>query len=38
MVVYKHREAIVDIFAGRIYGEIGASNPAGIAMHKLLGI
>jgi len=36
MVVYKHREAIIDIFAGRIYGEIGASNPAGIAMHKLL--
>jgi len=36
MVVYKYREAIIDIFAGRIYGEIGDSNPAGIAMHKLL--
>src|SRR5436190_5809171 len=36
MVGYKHREAIIDIFAGRIYGEIGASNPAGIAMRKLL--
>src|SRR5437867_5904437 len=36
MVVYKHREAIIDIFAGRLYGEIGDSNPARIAMHKLL--
>jgi 1H-pyrrole-2-carbonyl-[peptidyl-carrier protein] brominase len=36
MVVHKYREAIIDIFAGRIYGEIGASNPAAIAMHKLL--
>src|SRR5436309_776904 len=36
MVVYKYREAIIDIFAGRIYGEIGDSNPARIAMHKLL--
>jgi len=36
MVVYKHREAIIDLFAGRVYGEIGDSNPAGIAMHKLL--
>jgi flavin-dependent dehydrogenase len=36
MVVYKYREAIIDIFAGRIYGENGASNPAAIAMHKLL--
>ena len=36
MVVYKYREAIIDIFAGRLYGEIGDSNPARIAMHKLL--
>jgi len=36
MVGYKYREAIIDIFAGRIYGEIGDSNSARIAMHKLL--
>ena len=36
MVGYKYREAIIDIFAGRVYGEVGDSNPARIAMHKLL--
>ena len=36
MVVYKYREAIIDILAGRIYGEIGDCNPARIAMRKLL--
>ena len=36
MVGFRHREAIIDIFAGRIYGEIGASNSAAIAMRKLL--
>jgi len=36
MVAYKHREAIIDVFAGRVYGEIGDSNPAAIATRKLL--
>jgi flavin-dependent dehydrogenase len=36
MVAYKYREAIIDVFAGRVYGEIGASNPAAIATRKLL--
>ncbi len=36
IVTWRDREAALDVLSGRIYGEIGATNPARIAMRNLM--
>ncbi len=36
IVTWRDRSATLDLFSGRIYGEMGATNPARLAMRKLM--
>jgi hypothetical protein len=36
IVTWRDREAALDLLSGRIYGEMGATNTARIAMRKLM--
>ena len=38
IVTWRNREAALDLLSGRIYGELGATNTARIAMRKLMAV